>query len=171
MPRARLTVARQSAVPIVSSILIKSPHKQFCRAVLRLNATSPLNFAMRPPTDYPVALPHNVPELNALWTISMRRKKPLRHSCVRCLTHRQRFVATGAGRLPTQPVLRRGGSTLVEFLQSERVCPGGMAASSDAEFGGPHNRSWNGLLASLNRSLSCVLPTCSGRVSAVLLRR
>src|SRR5215469_15833261 len=60
--------------------------------------------------------PYKVPELNALWTISMRRKMPSRHSGVRCSTNRQRFVASAAGRFPTLLVLRRRGSMLVEIL-------------------------------------------------------
>jgi hypothetical protein len=69
----------------------------------------------------PGSPPHKVPELNALWTISMRRKIPSRHSCVRCSTNRQRFVASAASRFPTLLVLRRLGSTLVEFSRSVAI--------------------------------------------------
>src|SRR5262252_7216536 len=63
-------------------------------ALERCFASGPCNAASN---GLPGSPPHKVPELNALWTIPMRRKIPSRHSCVRSSTNRQRFVATGAG--------------------------------------------------------------------------
>ena len=68
--------------------------------------------------EVPESRPDKVPELNALWTISMRRRKSFRHSGVRCSTNRQTLVAPAAGRFPTLQVLRRRWGTLFESLRS-----------------------------------------------------